>query len=251
MAIHDADSLTRRGEHQANVAIAFLIVTWVFVALRVWTRAYVIANFGWDDGTIVMAAIVFSIYCATMLYIESNGGGTHITSVSQLVMLTKWAIVGEATYIITIMVMKISLGIFFARIVVKTWQLWTIYFTVAVNILSSAASFFYCLFRCGTNLDAYVFYQLADKCTPRALDRFFAYQQASFTTLTDCIFATLPIFILWNSSMDTTSKISVGLILSLAALGSICSMIRFQYVDGLTQIDDFFWNATNIAIWCK
>jgi hypothetical protein len=26
-------------------------------------------------------------------------------------------------------------------------------------------------------------------------------------------------------------------------------MIRFQYVDGLTQIEDFFWNATNIAIW--
>lgn len=49
--------------------------------------------------------------------------------------------------------------------------------------------------------------------------------------------------------MDRKSKISAGFILCLAASACICSIIRFQYVDGLTQIDDFFWNATNIAIW--
>jgi hypothetical protein len=31
--------------------------------------------------------------------------------------------------------------------------------------------------------------------------------------------------------------------------GCICSIIRFRYIDGLTQVDDFFWNAVNIAIW--
>lgn len=49
--------------------------------------------------------------------------------------------------------------------------------------------------------------------------------------------------------MDRKSKFSVGFILCLAASACICSMIRFQYVDGLTQIEDFFWDATNIAIW--
>lgn len=116
------------------------------------------------------------------------------------------------------MTLKISLGVFFSRIVVKTWQLWTIYITVTVNVLSSAASFFYALFRCGANLDIYVYRQLANQCTPRGLDRFFAYQQASVTTLTDCVFAILPVFILWNASMDARTKISVGFILSLGAL---------------------------------
>lgn len=89
MAIHDGNSIARRGEQQASVAIAFLTATWVFVVLRVWTRTYVIANFGWDDGTMVLATIIFTIYCATMLYIESNGGGTHISSVTEMVKLTK------------------------------------------------------------------------------------------------------------------------------------------------------------------
>lgn len=72
---------------------------------------------------------------------------------------------------------------------------------------------------------------------------------ATFSTLTDLVFVVLPIVVLWNANMDRRSKLSVGFILCLAASACICSMIRFQYVDGLTQIDDFFWNATNIAIW--
>ena len=49
--------------------------------------------------------------------------------------------------------------------------------------------------------------------------------------------------------MRLRSKFSVGCILCLATSACICSMIRFRYVDGLTQVDDFFWNATNIGIW--
>jgi hypothetical protein len=147
------------------------------------------------------------------------------------------------------MTLKISLGIFFARIVVRSWQLIVIYATIGINIFSTTAAFFYALFRCGPNLNAYVTNQIVNNCTPRHLDRFMAYQQASFTTLTDLIFLALPVFILWNANMSRRSKVSVGLILCLAALGCICSILRFRYVDGLTRTDDFFWHAVNIAIW--
>ncbi|UPX16661.1 uncharacterized protein EKO05_0007050 [Ascochyta rabiei] len=147
------------------------------------------------------------------------------------------------------MTVKISLGIFFARIVVAQWHLMLIYVTIGVNIVSSAAAFFYCILRCGPDVDRYVLQQLQNKCTSRGLDRFIAYQSATFSTLTDLVFFVLPIVVIWNSNMDRKSKFSVGFILCLAASACICSMIRFQYVDGLTQIDDFFWNATNISIW--
>lgn len=167
------------------------------------------------------------------------------------------------------MTIKISLGIFFARIVVASWHIMLIYVTIGVNVLSSAVAFFYCIFRCGPNLDRYLLQQLKKQCTSRGLDRFMAYQSgkiffstaslvpghvtdmiiATFSTLTDLVFVVLPIVVLWNANMDRRSKFSVGFILCLAASACICSMIRFQYVDGLTQIDDFFWNAANIAIW--
>ncbi|KAH7389776.1 hypothetical protein BKA66DRAFT_510809 [Pyrenochaeta sp. MPI-SDFR-AT-0127] len=246
---HDSLDLARSGEQQERITIAFLVLAWFFISLRLWTRTFVISNFGWDDSTMILAGMIFTVYCAALLYIEANGGGTHVRSVEQLQLLTKWVVVSEATYVLAMMVLKISLGIFFARIIIKPWQFVLIYITVGVNIFSSAAAFFYCLFRCGPNLDKYVMQQLSNKCAPRPLDRFMAYQQAAFTTLTDIVFITLPIIIVWNANMDRKSKFSVGFILCLAALGCICSMIRFRYVDGLTQIDDFFWNAVNIAIW--
>lgn len=147
------------------------------------------------------------------------------------------------------MVLKISLGIFFARIIVKPWQFVLIYTTVATSILSSTAALLYCLFRCGSNLDEYVMRQLINKCTPKGLDLFISYQQAAVTTLTDLVFVALTLLILWNANMSLRSKLSVGIILCLAALGCICSAIRFRYIEGLAETTDFFWQAVNIGIW--
>lgn len=249
MAYHPPETLTGPGRTQNNVAIAFLILTWFFIALRVWTRTYVINNFGWDDTTMLLAGAIFTVYCATMLVLTAHGGAAHITDYAHMARLIKWTIIGEATYLATIMVLKISLGIFFGRIVVVPWHLRIIYITVIVNVLSNASAFVYVLLRCGPDIDQYLFMQLQYKCTPRNLDNFFAYQQAALTTFTDLVFATLPVFILWNTNMDLRSKLSVGFILSLAGLGIICSILRFRYIDGLTDVTDFFWNATNIAIW--
>jgi hypothetical protein len=74
------------------------------------------------------------------------------------------------------MMIKISLGIFFARIVVASWHLMLIYVTIGANILSSVSAFFYCIFRCGPNVGMYALQQLKNDCTPRGLDRFMAYQ---------------------------------------------------------------------------
>ncbi|CAO2652482.1 Nn.00g007650.m01.CDS01 [Neocucurbitaria sp. VM-36] len=246
---HGSVDLAWSGRQQERITIAFLVLAWFFILLRTWTRTYIISSFGWDDSTMILAGMIFTVYCSGQLYIEANGGGTHVSSIAQLQSLTKWVVVSEASYIMAMMVLKISLGIFFARIIIKRWQFLLIYITVGVNIFSSAAAFFYCLFRCGPNLDDYVVQQLRNKCTSKPLDRFMAYQQAAFTTLTDAVFFALPIFVLWNANMSRKSKFSVGFILCLAALGCICSMIRFRYVDGLTQVDDFFWNAVNVAIW--
>lgn len=89
MAVHDDASIASRGKVQSHVAIVFLALAWFFTALRIITRTYVIKNFGWDDSTMILAAVMFTVYCATMIYLNANGGGTHITSVPDLVELTK------------------------------------------------------------------------------------------------------------------------------------------------------------------
>ncbi|PVH99654.1 hypothetical protein DM02DRAFT_528532 [Periconia macrospinosa] len=210
------DKLARKGVQLEGVAIAFLVLSWAFIALRIWTRTCVRRNFSWDDSTMMLAG---------------------------------WVIISEATYILTILTVKISLGIFFMRIVVQAWHTKLIYTTIAIATVSSVTTFFYCIFRCGSNVSNYVVNQLKDKCMNRITDRFFAYQHAAVGLLTDCVFVMLPVSLLWKINMERRSKILAGVILSVATLGCICSAIRFRYVDGLTEVHDFFWATTNISIW--
>ena len=72
----------------------------------------------------------------------------------------QWVVVSDSTYLIAMMMVKISLGIFFARIVVAPWHLTLIYVTIGVNVLSSVSAFFYCIFRCGADVDNYALQQL-------------------------------------------------------------------------------------------
>lgn len=83
------------------------------------------------------------------------------------------------------MMVKISLGIFFARIVVAPWHIMLIYVTIGANVLSSASAFFYCIFRCGPNVDMYALQQLKNNCTPRGIDRFMAYQSGRYQATED------------------------------------------------------------------
>jgi hypothetical protein len=75
------------------------------------------------------------------------------------------------------MIVKISLAIFFLRIMVKRCHFILVYVTVGVNIISSASAFFYCFFRCGPSLEKYAMNQLINECASRDLDLFMAYQQ--------------------------------------------------------------------------
>ncbi|KAJ4258191.1 hypothetical protein NW762_008337 [Fusarium torreyae] len=49
--------------------------------------------------------------------------------------------------------------------------------------------------------------------------------------------------------MKRATKFSVGVILGLAALASLCTIIRLPYVKYYTIIPNYLYNVTNIVIW--
>jgi fluoride ion exporter CrcB/FEX len=85
-------------------------------------------------------------------------------------------LVGYTSYIATMVTIKISVGLYFARIVVEKWHFKFIYGVVGVNLVSSIAAFFYTIFRCGTNMDEYALQQIMGNCGALPLDTFMAYQ---------------------------------------------------------------------------
>ncbi|EMD58572.1 hypothetical protein COCSADRAFT_264020 [Bipolaris sorokiniana ND90Pr] len=235
--------------HTYRLIIAFLILSWIFISLRVYTRTVIISNFGWDDTAMVSVGAIFTVYCGTIIYIFHHGGGTVIADFDQLNRLMKIATVSESSYVLTMMLIKISLAIFFARIVVKRWHLTVICVFVTLSIISSICTYLYIFLRCGPDLDQYLIRELIRDCTPIQLDIFMAYQQAVFNSVTDIAFLFMPALVLWNSPMERRAKISVGIILVVATLGAVCSLIRFKYIKGVLKNGDYFYQAVHICMW--
>lgn len=51
--------------------------------------------------------------------------------------------------------------------------------------------------------------------------------------LADWTFVLIPISVLMDSDLDRRSKMSVGIVMALGAVGSVSSIMRLVYLDGL------------------
>lgn len=56
---------------------------------------------------------------------------------------------------------------------------------------------------------------LMKKCIPKHIQVDLAYEQAAVTTFTDLVFAVLPFPLLWDTTLDRRSKLSVAFVLLL------------------------------------
>jgi len=133
----------------------------------------------------------------------------------------QWLLVTEQFYTITMVTLKISLGIFFHRAVVRKWHKWTIYITVAVSTLFGIAYFFFSIFQCGlfnTVMEFGMRKLTGKRCVSPTAALTMGYIGGIIATLTDFIFAALPILVLKTTKMETREKVTVFFILAFAAM---------------------------------
>lgn len=150
-------------------------------------------------------------------------------------------------YILTTVALKISLAIFFLRIVVRQWQRRVIWITTAIYTIYATAFAFVAVFQCGIPTN-FLIKEAVGICIKDDVLQPLNYIHASLNAVSDWTFAFLPVFLLWNSQMPCSAKISAGLLLSLGAVGSIISLVRIAYIPGLKTGPAFFTNAINIGV---
>jgi hypothetical protein len=63
--MHSATDLAQSTEQQLRITITFMALAWFFILLRIWTRTYVISNFGWDDSIMILAGVSSSTFLPT------------------------------------------------------------------------------------------------------------------------------------------------------------------------------------------
>jgi hypothetical protein len=171
-------------------------------------------------------------------------------------------------YILTTIIFKLSLAVFFLRIVNQRWQRQVIIGSVTVYTLFGTAWLCVALFQCGNPGD-FGKNELEGKCLPfQTVLRPLNYTHGVFNAVTDWIFAIsklritlnhlhnrlltppkVPIFVVQSAQMHRQQKITVCTILGLGVLGSICSIVRLAYVDVIgVPLQDLLVSAPNFAI---
>ncbi|THX66296.1 hypothetical protein D6C77_06481 [Aureobasidium pullulans] len=239
--------------HEALVAIAaaFLAVTITFTSLRFFVRGYMIRSLGWDDWLILLALGSFLCQAAFLVHIAWIEQNHDLETIKPLSNALEYVVLEFAFYLLTTIFLKLSLAVFFLRIVLAKWQRQVIIISTIVFSVYTFGFFFVAIFQCGDPAK-YLIHKVQGRCIAWSALGPMNYIHGVMNALTDWVFVSLPILVVRKANMRGRDKYSVVFVLIIGVLGSVASVVRLFYINDLHSGDQdattFFSNASTIAI---
>ncbi|PFH57135.1 hypothetical protein XA68_15475 [Ophiocordyceps unilateralis] len=230
----------------------FLPLTWLAVGLRTYARAILTRNFQIDDWFMLIAQLTFTLECAFVIAGVSRGLGKHnaALSIPDLVAALMWQSIATTIYILDMMFVKLSIGIFLLRLS-NVWAVykWILWISLIIVTLWSIGLFLWDIFQCIPVQKQWDFRIQHGTCaSPKAIvDSVIAL--TVLTVSSDWLYALLPIPMVWNVKMTRQAKATVIVILGLGIFASIATLVRLRFLDGLRRIDDLSYTASDTLIW--
>ncbi|KAF2091922.1 hypothetical protein K490DRAFT_61368 [Saccharata proteae CBS 121410] len=234
------------------VLITFILI-WCALFLRLWVRIGMIKQFGWDDALAILAVASCSWLYICIFVLLRDGLGRHEDTVPlpRLVNLFKTYFIAELGYVAGACFFRLSICAFYLRLTPIRWHVWTIRSIMAITIVVSIMYDLVVLFQC---FPIPFFWNRITGATdgtclnPNVIVAF-GYTHNTVSIITDWALTALPIFMLYKANMNTRTKISVLLVLSLGLVTSVAAIVRFTALAGLKAVGDFTHNSTGIAFW--
>ena len=152
-------------------------------------------------------------------------------------------------FCLSVVFCKVSLAIFFLRIVVKQWQRVMVYVTTTLMTLYGLGYAFTYTFRCGRDPTHQLAARFAGKCIPDKTLLNMMYAFGAIDAATDWIFAILPIIVLWGANMPRGMKVTTGVLLAMGSVSGICALVRVATLTNLTLDVEFFKKAVQTGLW--
>ncbi|KAG8624330.1 hypothetical protein KVT40_007397 [Elsinoe batatas] len=226
-------------------SVLVVLVT-ICLGLRVYVRGFMIRAFGKDDWVLITAYIIFlvdaGIYLAIGIIQKREGLVRPLSTIHML------ALGSILTYLVDQVFIKIALGYFFLRVVNPGWQKWVIKSSVIVYVIYSSVFAIVVLFSCGLptpeNFSSGKCIDWKTQLGPMN------YVAATLNAVVDWILTLVPIYVVFRVNMSRREKISVSILMLLGLTGSIVSVIRIPYVNGVEPTADlsFFWKVIPLSL---
>ncbi|PHH85655.1 hypothetical protein CDD83_111 [Cordyceps sp. RAO-2017] len=252
MADTNVDLSQDLGYSMVIPCLVLLPLTWISVALRTYARAVLTKSFKIDDWFMVIAQVIFTITCAMTLAGVSRGLGKHnaaVPNAADRVAALMWQAIATAIYILNMMFVKLSIGVFLLRLAVWTVYQWILWISLIIVTLWSLGIFIWDIFQCIPVAKQWDFRIEHGHCaSPNAIISS-TIALSVLTVGSDWLYAILPIPMMWNVKMTKQAKVTVIVILGLGIFASVATLIRLRYLGGLQQPEDLMYTASNAMLW--
>ncbi|KAJ6127792.1 hypothetical protein N7471_009009 [Penicillium samsonianum] len=240
---------------------AILIVTSVFfgisllsVILRCFVRTQMVRAWGWDDGIMVIAMALNTVFVVCGIIGCKYGLGMKLAYFTEhpdnfhRALLFWW--IGQLFYVLTCVVAKISIIIALLRITISRIHAYILYTAMALATAVGLIFFFVTIFQCSP-VD--YFWNRAQpsahgSCMNKHALAGIAYLYSVGAAITDLTIGLLPVALIWDLRMNLRAKCAVAVILGIGCIASAAVIIRIPYIT--TYKDPEFLYATyQLSIW--
>ncbi|KAF2429588.1 hypothetical protein EJ08DRAFT_679758 [Tothia fuscella] len=231
-----------------GVVSTFLILSTVCVALRVYTRRFLVKKLHISDYLIVLTQI-FTVCEAAYIFLGVKGGignASFEPTPDNIVAALRNQLIIELFFVVAITFLRISIGLQLWALVklqnvssqkkiYSSIQRILIIGVVAIMSIYGIVWFFVLLFQC-TPVHFFWTRALGDvdgTCLSNDVQAGVAYSHSGLSALSDFIMGLLPVWILWSVNMPLRTKITVAGLLAVGAsfFGDPVSIILCSFIE--------------------
>ncbi|PLB48623.1 hypothetical protein P170DRAFT_356798 [Aspergillus steynii IBT 23096] len=237
---------SRQKESIIGIYVAIAISS-LIVFVRIYARAILIRQFGWDDVVITFAMILSWALLPLLVLVILNGGGRHLMAVlsddpAGLDKMTLWVILSTSIYVVNIVVCRISGILFYARLNSMPRFVLYLRFTFIFVIAAFVVQVVVTTIRC-VPLSAMWQEEHGKRCYGVVTMTY----NTVLTVTADILILLLPTNVIFSMKATLERKVVLGIILSFGLLASIGRIVVvFKAVD---HLDDITWYISVVMIW--
>ncbi|KAJ5676829.1 uncharacterized protein N7477_002462 [Penicillium maclennaniae] len=214
-----------------GVCIAFAILTFIVLSLRLFARIYVLGKMGLDDYLIIAASLLSWAFIAATIAAVQNGLGQHYeyTDKSKSIDYSFAVWLSSMFYLATLGFVKTSALWFYTRLGDRT--LTRISYVMILPVPTHQ-------------------YGLDRHCPGKCVNiNVFYLANAALNIFTDLLTYTLPIRVILKLQMPRKQKIVLGFILCLGLFACVSSIIRITYIPAMLTSADYTYAISGAMYW--
>ncbi|KAJ0121927.1 cation-transporting atpase 4 [Diaporthe amygdali] len=233
-----------------HVTIAMLTLSWVTLGARLAVRKWLKPEaMGADDYLMFTGLILYSVTCSLVIVCCFYGAGQLSKELTppDIMQGTKLFFIAEFFYSSCTVPIKSSICVTLLRIAdARRRFVWTIWFVIGATAVASVV-FILVIANICHPITA-LWGETTGVCNP-ILNSSVSFFFSAVSIVTDLTLAVLPAILLMPLQMRWRVKISVVLMLGLAAFASCATIIRLRYLTLYNDQAEFMFSTGQIGLW--